>query len=734
MDAIGELLAAPTAGPWTAYLLDVGLEGLILTSAALALTALLRGASASVRHRLWALAFAGLVALPLLSAALPAWRVPVLPEGVVPAATGGPPSPEARDAVDRRTDPAAGAAAGGETPAVARDPGAEAAAAGPDTEGVAAAGGRGSGAAAGATSSGPAATPSSKADQVASPISVWQILLAVWITGTVGLLGRLAVSHLAAWRIRRRATPLHHLGWKSDAWHVASRLGLGRPVRLLRSARVSVPGVWGFRRPALLLPPEAEEWSEERRRVVLLHELAHVKRRDCVVQLLADVARALHWPNPLVWVGARRLLSERERACDEVVISAGTRRTDYAGHLLDVARSGAGRSPRLGWAGVAMARPSELEGRLLAILNGDGSGNGPGAGRHAATGAFTALAALFLPLAAFQAAPVGTAGADGTAGGNDAAPAVGPVEAFEPGPAEGSAARPEAADDAAATRERAAADRAVADRPGRWGGDARAAREAGTGTERTGAGEPGPSVTPDLSASARGQEADTTVRVRVMRAMAGALEDEDAGVRRQAAHALGSSERPEAVEPLSRALRNDPVAEVRRQAAWGLGMIEDPAGVDALTDAAGDEDAGVRRQVAWALGMIEDASGVPALRPALEDPDAEVRRQAAWALGMIEDPSAADPLSEAMEDTDAGVRSQAAWALGMVEDAAGVDALVRALRSDAEAEVRRQAAWALGMIEDETAAEALIDAFEADEDPGVRKQAMWALSMVMGGD
>ena len=106
-----------------------------------------------------------------------------------------------------------------------------------------------------------------------------------------------------------------------------------------------------------MLPDAARQWSGEQLRSVLLHELAHIKRRDTIVQLLAQVACALHWFNPLVWFAAWRLHVERERACDDLVLASGVRPSAYAGHLLDVVT---GLSPARWTAacGLAMARKS----------------------------------------------------------------------------------------------------------------------------------------------------------------------------------------------------------------------------------------------------------------------------------------------------------------------------------------------------------------------------------------
>ena len=143
-----------------------------------------------------------------------------------------------------------------------------------------------------------------------------------------------------------------------------------RSPALLASDHVTVPFTSGILRPVVVVPTSAlTTWTDERIRVVLLHELAHVRRRDCLVQAMSQVACAAYWFNPLTWVAARRLRAERERACDDLVLEAGLRGADYAQHLLDIARTVTSRRS-LSAAALAMARPSELEGRLLAILDG----------------------------------------------------------------------------------------------------------------------------------------------------------------------------------------------------------------------------------------------------------------------------------------------------------------------------------------------------------------------------
>ncbi len=125
---------------------------------------------------------------------------------------------------------------------------------------------------------------------------------------------------------------------------------------------------WGAVRFRLLLPEAARRWSDEQLRSVLLHEIAHLKRRDTVVQVLTQIACALHWFNPLVWFAAWRLHVERERACDDLVLSNGVRASAYAEHLLNIATKLS--SDRWTSAlGLAMAGKLPLHGRLQAILS-----------------------------------------------------------------------------------------------------------------------------------------------------------------------------------------------------------------------------------------------------------------------------------------------------------------------------------------------------------------------------
>ena len=131
-----------------------------------------------------------------------------------------------------------------------------------------------------------------------------------------------------------------------------------------------MPLTWGIIQPQILIPADAETWPTDRQRAVLLHELAHVRRWDWLTQMVAHMCCAIFWFNPLVWVADRRMRLERERACDDHVLTNGCWATDYASHLLEIARISR-PSVFAARAAVAMAQPSWIENRLRVILATD---------------------------------------------------------------------------------------------------------------------------------------------------------------------------------------------------------------------------------------------------------------------------------------------------------------------------------------------------------------------------
>jgi beta-lactamase regulating signal transducer with metallopeptidase domain len=340
-----------------------GLKASPLLLAAWGATALLRRASAATRHFVWVLAIGGTLALPVIAALLPRWEVGVL-QRVEGAAT--------ETTSDDQSRPAA--------PNVVDAPGPVE----PLSEAVM------------PLVDFPHTPPSNVVARLSSPSTA----LLFWSAGAAGIGLLIAVSLIRTHRLARQAEPMGHAVVLAEAGRIARQLGIRRPVTILHAMDDAMPMTWGAFRPHVLLPAAFPEWSPARREAVLVHELAHVKRMDWLTQLIARVACALYWWNPLAWVAARRLREERELACDDLVLAQGTVASTYAGDLLEIARTFR-PSPATALAGVAMARRSQLADRLLAVLDPSRVRGAVGS-RQAAT-AVTAVAALVMPLAAVAA-------------------------------------------------------------------------------------------------------------------------------------------------------------------------------------------------------------------------------------------------------------------------------------------------------------------------------------------
>ena len=236
----------------------------------------------------------------------------------------------------------------------------------------------------------------------ASPLSgkLISLILLLWALGALFIVGRLLAGLARLAWVSARSTPVMEEGWARMVSSQCTRLGIARPVKILLSADpASMPFTWGFLRPRILLPPGANEWSMDRRRTVLSHELAHIARNDWLTQICGELARAIYWVHPLIWFAAARLRNESERACDDSVLNSGVDPSDYANQLLELARTL--KNAHRGWSiALAIARPTNLERRFIAMLNPNL--NRGGISRR--TGLLLKVAALLLllPLAALR--------------------------------------------------------------------------------------------------------------------------------------------------------------------------------------------------------------------------------------------------------------------------------------------------------------------------------------------
>lgn len=309
---------------------------LLLAAAALA-AGYLRTASASTRHALWAITLGGLLLLPLAEGLLPKLEWQLLP----PAGKGQPSADGRRvdlsaTVTDGEGDPEASLSLPVSVPSGFVEPE--------------------------VLPTLPIAPRSSMPDPWGWP----EWMAAVWVLGAMVIALRLLIG---TWSVRRLWNSADESGdpeWVRLVEDLGPRMGIRVPVQLRISDEAIPPMTLGFVGRLVLLPRGAVSWSHDRRRIVMAHELAHIRRRDGLTQLLAQIVQALYWFHPLVWYATRRLAEERERATDDQVLALHTQRVDYAEHLVAVTRSiGSGVS----LATLTMSEPSRLETRLLAILD-----------------------------------------------------------------------------------------------------------------------------------------------------------------------------------------------------------------------------------------------------------------------------------------------------------------------------------------------------------------------------
>ena len=145
-------------------------------------------------------------------------------------------------------------------------------------------------------------------------------LALIWALGVCGFSLRSLMSWLAAQRLRRTGICLAPDHWQTTLRCLATRIGLIRAVSLYESALAEVPVVIGFLRPMILVPAGLlANFPAEQLEYFLIHELAHIRRCDCLVNLLQSLTEDLLFFHPAVWWVSKSIRDERENCCDDVV-------------------------------------------------------------------------------------------------------------------------------------------------------------------------------------------------------------------------------------------------------------------------------------------------------------------------------------------------------------------------------------------------------------------------------
>ena len=299
------------ADPLLKFLVDTTIKSFVIFAVAGLFAFCLRRKSAAVRGFVWSMAIVGCLIVPLFSLVLPKWELRILP-------------------VETPTSIAQSQLSTKSASSIAITP----------TQ--------------------PQPNPVTGQSGSLTALQWTDGIAIVWAGAGLFLLIRLIVGIGAVWHISAcsnnfsRAVKQFQSNWNQR-------------VNVCLSNRIAVPMVWGFLRPVILLPVDADQWKTERLRAVLLHELAHIKRWDWTMLIVAQITCTVYWFNPLVWFAAHWMRIEAEQACDDQVLNAGYQSTDYAQLLLDITRN-VKIEKVTSRAAVAIARSSKIERRLRTVL------------------------------------------------------------------------------------------------------------------------------------------------------------------------------------------------------------------------------------------------------------------------------------------------------------------------------------------------------------------------------
>lgn len=327
---------------------DVIVKATLLLALASIVNGLLRRNSAALRHRIWTCAVIGALLMPTVVSGLPRLRIAILP---APADSATNSSAVERSQTSSATPAATFPARSVATPDASH----------PDAKGVP------------LEQSKPVGSlPTPVIQSTVATTSPWRVIrsqptmLWIWLVGVLISVAPFMLAIVSHWLRAAQFQPIHDSDWQTAIEIVARQVGLARPPRSFAAHRDMVPAVFGVWRSYLVVPRNWRDWSDEHRTCILLHELAHIQRRDLATQFLGRLMATVYWFNPLAWYAVRRLRIERELACDDCVLQSGQRASDYARQLLLTLRMY--RADRFE-VGLAMGQSARLDDRVYAILD-----------------------------------------------------------------------------------------------------------------------------------------------------------------------------------------------------------------------------------------------------------------------------------------------------------------------------------------------------------------------------
>ena len=486
------------------------------------------------------------------------------------------------------------------------------------------------------------------------------LILMSWLAGTLMLLVRLGWNLARIRQLAREGSTISDPRLQTIFKKWIAQCQIKQKIRLIENKKVPVPATFGLFHPIILLPEGFDGWSGKKKHTILCHELGHIKRMDFLPNVIAQIAGALYWFNPFIWMAIRRFWTDREKACDDFVLRKGFPETEYAKHLLDVSR-GLPRWMPIKHCASVMAWKSDLKNRLNHILRQKTV-------RKQLSGRALVLSLLFglfilLPLAVakiqektIHEEPEGPLYTKTLPKLIEYLKSENPDDQVQAAWSLGD-------------REDPAAVPALID------------------TLK----DPDPDVR-GMAAWALGEIRDRGALLPLIQN----LHDENAYAREMMVKAVGEFEDKTVVTSLVGMLK-DEFPAVRLAVVWALGEIKGSAARSAIISSLDDESPEVREMAVDLLGQFKTPETESPLITMLEDEESTVRIKAAISLGKLNCRKAIDQLIETLGDRHADVKCAAIWALGEIGDPRSLKPLLKMLK-DHDSSVRHWTVWALDEI------------------------------------
>ena len=485
------------------------------------------------------------------------------------------------------------------------------------------------------------------------------VLLLIWGSGMVFSLLRFSLSLMKVREVAKKGSEVSDESLKHLLQTCIKSTGLQKRLRMLMTHEIPVPATCGLFRPILLMPEDSIHWPPDKLQAVILHELAHVKRQDYLTNLIAQAACTLYWFNPLMWIAVHLFWREREMACDDYVLGNGTGDCEYADHLLEIAKG----LPRLGHirrSAAVLAHKSDLKGRLRHILTKkiDRRSLTP----RSLIVALTIVALITVPLAM------------------------------------------------ATIQERQAIESSRQSIPRTYGRMIKDLKDRDPEVQKRAAWALGDREDKEAVPALITTLKDKNPEVRAMAAWAlgeikderaiepliEALDDRDDYAREMIIRGLAEHQEEETVSSIA-AFMEDENPYVRIAVVWAMGEIGGTEAFTVAVEASRDKSPKVREWSMHVLAEFDTERGLSTLLDRLKDREANVRTAAASSLGRLGLRSGVTGLIQALTDSESQVRLDAALALGQIGDSRALDPLIRLLR-DKDPDVRSMAVWALDEI------------------------------------